>query len=148
MSLFHVNFVCMLMEHLFSGVQPPKNVKGTWSDFSEWSFYSNNESLPKKSCFQISIKLVKLFGCMKREHVLQLSMPCCVSWIIVTITSHIFSTILQTVFFSPVKFTRSKDKKISFLLMPKSQNVWTKSEAIRAGSFNTSRQLILVHFQT
>ena len=38
-------------------------LKGAWSDFSEWIFlYSNNASSPKISCFQISFKSVKPFG--------------------------------------------------------------------------------------
>ncbi len=41
----------------------------------------------------------------------------------VTITSHIFINIFQTVDFSAVKFTRGNEKNMSFLLTPKSHKV-------------------------
>ena len=57
----------------------------------------------------------------------------CVSLIMVTITSHIFIIIFQTIHFSAVKFTRGSEKNMSFLI-PKSLKVRKKSEAIGPGS--------------
>ncbi len=51
------------------------------------------------------------------------------------LTSHIFINIFHTVHFSAVKFTRGNEKKMSFLLIPKSPKVWKKSEAIGPGTF-------------
>ncbi len=99
-------------------------------------FYSNDASSPKLSWFQISFKSVKQFGHKKRLRFLQLPMPYCVSLIMVTITSHIFINIFQTVPFSAVKFTRGIEKNMSFLLIPKFPKVWEKSEAIGPGTFN------------
>ncbi len=62
--------------------------------------------------------------------------PYCVSLIIVTVTSHIFTNIFQMVHFPAVKFTRGNKKITSFLLTPKSPKVWEKSEVIRPSSFN------------
>ncbi len=42
----------------------------------------------------------------------------------VTITSHIFRYIFQTVHFSAVTFTRGNEKNMSFLLISKSPKVW------------------------
>ncbi len=61
----------------------------------------------------------------------------CVSFM-VTITSHIFVNIVQTIHFTAVKFTRGTEKNRSFLLIPKSQKVWNKSAAIGLGSFKVS----------
>ncbi len=85
--------------------------------------YSIDGSSPKKSWFQISVKWVKPFGHKKRLRILQLPIPYCVSLIMVTITSKIFINIFQTVYFSAVKFTRSNEKNMSFLLIPKSPKV-------------------------
>ncbi len=63
--------------------------------------------------------------------------PYCVSLIMVTITSHIFINIFQTVHFPAVKFTRGNEKNTSFLLIPKSPKVWEKSEVIGPGSFKS-----------
>ncbi len=53
------------------------------------------------------------------------------------ITSHIFINISKTVHFSAVKFTRCNEKNMSFVLIPKFSEVWTKkSEAIGPGTFN------------
>ncbi len=98
-------------------------------------FYSNDASPPKKSWFQISVKSVKQFGYVKRLCILQLPIPYCVSLITVTITSHIFINIFQTVHFPSVRFTRGNEKNTSFLLIPKSPKVWEKSEVIRPDSF-------------
>ncbi len=84
---------------------------------------SYDVSSPKKSWFQISVKLVTLFGYKKRLRILQLSIPYCVNLIMVTITGHIFINIFQTVNFSAVKLTRSNEKSMSFLLIPKSHEV-------------------------
>ncbi len=48
---------------------------------------------------------------------MQLNIPYCISLIMVTITSHIFINIFQTVQFPAVKFTRSNEKNMSFLLI-------------------------------
>ena len=72
------------------------------------NFYSNDASSPKLSWFQISFKSVKPFGHKKRLRILQwpIHVPYCVRLIMVTITSHIFIQIFQTVHFSAVKFSR------------------------------------------
>ena len=88
------------------------------------NFYSNDASSPKISWFQISFKSVKPFGHKKRLRILQLPIPYCVRYcVLVTITSHIFINIFQTVHFSAVKFTRGNEKNTSFLLIPKSPKV-------------------------
>ncbi len=75
-------------------------------------FYSNDASLPKKSCFKISVKSVQPFGYKKRLRILQLPIPFYVRIIMVTITSHIFINIFQMVHFSAVKFARDNKKNI------------------------------------
>ncbi len=85
--------------------------------------YSNDASSPKVSWFQISFQSVKPFGHKKRLRILQLPIPYCVSLIMVTITSHIFINMFQTVHFSAVKFTRGNEKNMSFLLIPTSPKV-------------------------
>ncbi len=102
------------------------------------NLYSNDASSPKISWFQISFKSVKLLGHKKRLRILLLRIPYCVSLIMVTITSHIFINIFQTVHFSAVKFTKGNEKNMSFLLIPKSLKVWEKSEAIGLGTFNSN----------
>ncbi len=92
---------------------------------------------------QISVKLVKRFGCKKRLCILQLPIPYCVSLIMVTITSHIFINIFQTVHFPAVKFTRGNEKNTSFLLIPKSPKLWGKSEVIGPGTFKQNNRVIL-----
>ncbi len=87
------------------------------------NLYSNDASSSKTSWLQISFKSVKLFGHKKRLRILQLPIPCCVSLIMVTITSHIFTNIFRAVHFSAVKFTRYNEKNRSFLLIPKSPKV-------------------------
>ena len=42
----------------------------------------------------------------------------------VTISSHIFINIVQTVHFSSVKFTSGNEKSMRFLLISKFQNIW------------------------
>ncbi len=100
------------------------------------NFYSNDASSPKISWFQISFKSVQPFGHKKRLSILQWPILYCVSLIMVTITSHIFVNIFQTVHFSAVKFTRGNEKNMSFLLISKSPKVWEKSETIGPGTFN------------
>ncbi len=100
------------------------------------NFYSNDASSPKISWFQISFESVLPFGHKKRLSILQWSIPYCVSLIMVTITSHIFINIFQTVHFSAVKFTWGNEKNMSFLLIPKSPKVEEKSEAIGPVTFN------------
>ncbi len=87
------------------------------------NFYSNDASSPKISWFKISFKSVKPFGHKKRLRISQLPIPYCVSLIMLTITSHIFVNIFQTVHFSAVKFIRSNEKNMSYLLIPKSPKV-------------------------
>ncbi len=107
-------------------------------------FYSNDSSSPKKPWFQISVKCVQPFGYKKRLRILQLPIPYCVSLIMVTITSHIFTNIFRMVHFSAVKFTRGNEKNMSFLLIPKSPKVWEKSEGIGPGTFKVAF-LFLLH---
>ncbi len=99
------------------------------------NFYSNDASSPKIFWFQISFKSVKPFGHKRSLRILQLPIPYCVSLIMVTIHSHIFIDIFQTVRFSAVKFTRGNEKNMGFLLIPKSLKVWEKSEANGPGTF-------------
>ncbi len=82
-------------------------------------FSLNDASSPKIFWFQISFKSVKSFGHKKRLRILQLPIPYCVSLIMVSITSHIFINIFQTVHFSAVKFTTDNEKNMSFLLIAK-----------------------------
>ncbi len=105
-------------------------------------FYSNDASSPMISWFQIPFKSVKLFGHKKRLCILQLPIPYCVSLIMVTITSHIFINIFQTVHFSAVKFDRGNEKNMSFFLIPKSPKVSEKSEAIGPGTFKFNKWML------
>ncbi len=73
--------------------------------FQNGDFHLSNASPPKKSWFQISVKSVKRFECMKRLCILQLPIHCVSLYNMVTITSHIFIIIFQTVHFSAVRFT-------------------------------------------
>ncbi len=59
----------------------------------------------------------------------------CVSLIMVTITSHTFINIFQTVHFSAMKLTRGNEKNIGFPLIPKSLKVLKKSQAIVSRTF-------------
>ncbi len=98
------------------------------------NFYANDASSAKISLFQISFKSVKPFGHKKRLRILQLPILYCVSLIMVTITSHIFINIFQTVHFSAVKFARGNEKNMSFLLISKSESlkkIWSN----RTGTF-------------
>ncbi len=108
-------------------------------------FYSNDASSSKKSWLQLSVKSVKRFGYKNRLCILQLSVPYCVSLIMVTITSRIFINIFQTVHFPAVKFPRGNKKNRSFLLIPKSPKVWEKFEVIGPGSFNGIQLACLMH---
>ena len=57
--------------------------------------------------------------------------------LMVTISSHIFIYIIQTVHFSAVKFTKGNENNMSFLLIPTFPKVWEKkSKAIEPGTFN------------
>ncbi len=87
------------------------------------NFYSNDVLSPKIYWFQISFKSVKPFGHKKRLRISQWPIPYCVSLIMVTITSHIFMNIFQTVHFSAVKLTRGNEQNMNFLLIPKSLKV-------------------------
>ena len=82
-------------------------------------FYSN------KSWFQISVLKIGLTIWIQ-EGITYFAIAytlLCVSLIIVTISSHIFVNISQTVHFSAVKFTRVNEKNMNFLLIPKSLKV-------------------------
>ena len=63
---------------------------------------SFEESSLQRYKFQISVELVKPFGCTKQFCVLQLPISHCVNLIMVTITRHIFINTFQTEFFSAV----------------------------------------------
>ena len=86
--------------------------------------YANDASSSKKSWFQISVKSVLLFRYEKRLQILQFAyaLLCKLNYG-VTITSHNFINIFQTVHSSAVKFTRDNEKNMNFLLIPKSQKV-------------------------
>ena len=61
------------------------------------------------------------------------------SLIMVTIkTRHIFINISQTEHFPAVKFDMGYEKNMSFLVIPKSPNLWKKVEKTGLGSFNWS----------
>ncbi len=67
-----------------------------------------------------------------------------VSLIMVTITSHVFVNIFETVDCSAVKFHQGYEKNMSFFLIPKSLKVSKKSEAIGPGIFNHCMKLTRV----
>ncbi len=104
-------------------------MKVCWSNSQNGNFYSNDHDqciiTYKIHWFQISFKLVKPFGRKTRLRII-LQLPIvyrlsCVC-VMVTITSHIFINIVQTVHFSAVKFTRSNEKnKLFFFGYP---NLW------------------------
>ena len=54
----------------------------------------------------------------------------------VTLTSHIFTDILQREHFLAINFLVSNEKNMGYLLIPKSQKAWEKVEKIGLGSFN------------
>ncbi len=114
----------------------PLKVPGPISQ--NWDIYSNDTLSNKKSWLQVSVQSVQPFGYKKRLRILQLLIPYCVNLIMVTIISHIFIKVFQTVHFSAVKFTRGTEKNMSFLLVPESHKVWKKSEAIGPGSFKST----------
>ena len=72
---------------------------------------------------------------MKQICILQMPISYCVSFIMVTITRHIFINIFQTECFSAVRFAMSHEKNMSFLVIPKSPKVWKKNEKIGLGFF-------------
>ncbi len=75
-----------------------------------------------------SIYLVKQFGPFKKLIENSWSIPYCVSLIMITKISYIFINIFQIVHFLSYKIYQSFEKNMSFLLIPKSQKVWKKSE--------------------
>ncbi len=89
--------------------------------------YSNDASSPKRSWFQISVRSVW------KHEITYLPIPYCVSLIMVTITSHIFINIFQTVHFSAVKFTRGNGKNMSFLLIYQNLRKFEKIRSNRTG---------------
>ena len=112
--------------------------KGAWSNFSEWRFLFNDPSSPKKSWYQIAVKLVKPFWYMKRLFVLQLPILDFVSVIMVAITSHISGSIFQTLHFSAVKFAVMKEKIWAFFWYQNLRKFEKKSEAIGPGTFKVN----------
>ena len=84
----------------------------------------------------ISVESVKPFGFTKQFCILQLPIFCCVSLIMVTITSHIFINIVQTEQNSVVKFTMDYEKNMSYHAISKSPEVFFKSWKNWTGSFN------------
>ena len=56
--------------------------------------------------------------------------PSCDPLIMVTTTRHVFINIFQTEPLSPVKFDMGYEKNMSFLVIPKSPNVWQKVKKI------------------
>ena len=80
---------------------------------------SFEESSPQRCKFEISVKTVQPFGCMKQFCLLPLPTSYCVSLIMVTITRHIFINIFQAECFSAVKFVMGYEKNMVFLLIKK-----------------------------
>ena len=79
---------------------------------------SFEESSLQRCIFQISVEMVKPFGCKKQFCILQLPISYCVSLIMVYI--------LKTKPFSDVKFAMDYKKNMSFLVIAKSPKVWKK----------------------
>ena len=116
---------------------PVCQLQGAWSYFSKFIFsLSFEESSLQKYKFQISVETVQPFGCTKQFCRLQLPISYCASLNMITIIRHIFMNIFQTEHFSAVKFAVGNEKKMSFLVIPKSPKVWKKVENIGLGSFN------------
>ena len=63
--------------------------------------------------------MVKLFGCTKKFWIMQLPIPYCVSFIVSTVTRHIFISILQMECSSGVKFVMGYEKNMGFPVIPK-----------------------------
>ena len=80
-------------------------IKGAWSYFSKFSFlFSFEESSLQRCESEFSVELVNSFGCTKQICIFQLPISYCVSFIMVTITRHIFTGIFQMERFLAVKF--------------------------------------------
>ena len=95
-------------------------------------FYSNDSSSPK---ILLGFKFqLNWAHCL--DITLQLPITYCVS-LMVTINSHIFINIFQTVHFLPVKFTRGNEKNTSFCLITNPRKFERKSDRIGSGSFKT-----------
>ena len=94
--------------------------------------YSNDVLSPKKYWFQISVKLVNWSNFLDTRldyfAIIVFTLLCKLLLTKVTITSHIFVNIFQTVQFSAVIFNRCNEKSMSFLLIPKSQKVQKKKK--------------------
>ena len=127
------------------------NVKGAWSDFSDWILF--NWIIIKQQNLGLKFQLNQSNRLETRKGYVFMLILHCVRLITVTITtsSHIFINIFQTVHFSAVKFTSGNEKNMSFLLIPKSQKGWKKSEAIEPGSsksHHVSRMRMNLIFRT
>ncbi len=98
--------------------------------------YSNDVLSPKKYWFQISVKLVNWSNFLDTRldyfAIIVFTLLCKLLLTKVTITSHIFVNIFQTVQFSAVIFNRCNEKSMSFLLIPKSQKVQKKKKKRRS----------------
>ena len=71
----------------------------------------------------------------KPNCILQLPKSYCVSLVVVAIARHIVTNIFQMGRFSAVKFAMGYEKNMSFLVIPKSPEVWKKVEQIGLGFF-------------
>ncbi len=88
-------------------------------------FWSKDAYHPRNLGFKFLVKSVKLFGYMKRWHILELPIPNCVSLMIVAVTT-------RHIFFQMVHFQLLNSPKVMckiwafFWYIPKSQEVWKK----------------------
>ena len=96
---------------------------GTQSNFSKFSSVPFEELSLQRCKFQISVEMVKPFGCTKQFSTLQLPISYSASLIIVTITRHVFTNTFQRDHFSAVKFSMRYEKNMSFLVIAKSPKV-------------------------
>ena len=112
--------------------------KDAWSNFSQQSFLFKCSIINHQRNLGFNFQLNRSNGLDMWGDLLELLIPCCVSLIMVTITSHTFVNIFQTVHFSSVKFTRGNEKNMGFLLIPKSLKLW---ENLRQSDRAPLRQL-------
>ena len=66
---------------------------------------------------------------------MQLPIPYCVSLIMDTMTSHVFTNIFQMTHIAGVKFTGGYKKNMMFLWIPKSQNVLENKQKLDQAPF-------------
>ena len=88
--------------------------------------------------FKISLKMVRLFGCIQGSfvHCWGMLYTLCVGLTMVTITSHVFIHIFWMKCFSAVTFDMGFVKNVRFILIQKSPKVCKKVEEIRPDSFS------------